>query len=106
MPHRQVLAITNESCFYRAKQGIKGLPPLSPAPQIPAQAPPLRSGQTTLRGAELDEAEHFLDNHLASVASLRRLFAFTGTPFGFPLESPLTFTGIPKFCSAFVLPTT
>jgi len=37
-----------------------------------------------------------LDNHPASVASLRWLFAFTGTPFGFPLESPFTFTGIPN----------
>lgn len=37
----------------------------------------------------------FRHNHPASVASLRRLFAFPGTPFGFPLESPFTFTGIP-----------
>jgi hypothetical protein len=36
-------------------------------------------------------------NQPASVASLRRLFAFTGMPFGFPLESPFTFTGIPTF---------
>jgi hypothetical protein len=37
-----------------------------------------------------------MHNQHASVASLRRLFAFTGTPFGFPLESPFTFTGIPN----------
>jgi len=37
-----------------------------------------------------------MHNRHASVASLRRLFAFTGTPFGFPLESPFTFTGIPS----------
>ena len=35
------------------------------------------------------------DARNASVASLRWLFAFTGTPFGFPLGSPFTFTGIP-----------
>ena len=40
-----------------------------------------------------------MHNHHASVASLRRLFAFTGTPFGFPPESPLTFTGIPRILS-------
>jgi len=39
-----------------------------------------------------------MHNHDASVASLRRLFAFGGTPFGFPLESPFTFTGIPTLC--------
>jgi len=33
------------------------------------------------------------------VVSLRRLFAFTGAPFGFPLESPFTFTGIPDLKS-------
>jgi hypothetical protein len=37
-----------------------------------------------------------MHNHHASVASLRRLLAFTGTLFGFPLESPFTFTGIPS----------
>jgi hypothetical protein len=46
----------------------------------------------------------FRHNQTASVAPLRRLFAF-GTPFGFPLESPFTFTGIPRhggflFCQA------
>jgi hypothetical protein len=40
-----------------------------------------------------------MHNHHASVASLRRLFAFSGTPFGFPLESPFTFTGIPNWQS-------
>jgi hypothetical protein len=35
-------------------------------------------------------------NHHASVASLRLLFTFAGMPFGFPLESAFTFTGIPK----------
>jgi hypothetical protein len=33
------------------------------------------------------------DNACASVASLRRVFAFPGMPFGFPLESTFTFTG-------------
>jgi hypothetical protein len=60
----------NESFFYREKQGIKG-PPLSPAPQIPAELPPLRSGTS-----RLTDSEHLLHNHHASVASLRLLFTF------------------------------
>jgi hypothetical protein len=77
-------------------QGIKGLPPLSPAPQIPAEAPPLRFGKTAPFGCcPLTKPNAFRHNQPASVASLRRLFAFPGTPFGFPLESPFTFTGIP-----------
>jgi hypothetical protein len=44
----------------------------------------------------LTKPNTFRHNQPASVASLRRLFAFTGTPFGFPLESPFTFTGIPS----------
>ena len=89
MPHRRgcltvakssdsthaVLAITNESCLYRDKQGQRGWPPLSPAPPIPAEPPPLRSGPPS-RTISLDEAEHFLHNHHASVASLRLLFTF------------------------------
>src|ERR1035441_7923735 len=34
--------------FYREEAGAKGLPPLSPAPPIPAEPPPLRSGQFRL----------------------------------------------------------
>jgi hypothetical protein len=44
-----------------------------------------------------------MHNQHASVASLRRLFAFTGTPFGFSLESPFTFTGIPTAVTSHVL---
>jgi hypothetical protein len=44
----------------------------------------------------LTKPNSFRHNQPASVASLRRLFAFTGTPFGFPLELPFTFTGIPR----------
>jgi len=66
------LAIKNESRFYRDKQGIKGL-----AVPFPCTPNPRRS----------------------SFASLRRLFAFSGTRFGFPLESAFTFTGIPNIAS-------
>jgi hypothetical protein len=34
--------------IYNEEAGAKGLPPLSPAPQIPAEPPPLRSGQFRL----------------------------------------------------------
>ena len=34
--------------FYKEEAGAKGLPPLSPAPPIPADPPPLRSGQFRL----------------------------------------------------------
>jgi hypothetical protein len=55
--------------FYSEEAGAKGLPPLSPAPQSPPNLPPLRSGQFSL-----DDSEHLLHNHHASVASLRLLF--------------------------------
>ena len=48
------------------------------------------------RVLRLTKPNTILDNHPASVASLRQLFAFTGTPFGFPLESSFAFTGIPR----------
>ena len=44
----------------------------------------------------LTKPNTFRHNQPASVASLRQLFAFSGTQFGFPLESPFTFTGIPS----------
>jgi len=34
--------------FYKEEAGAKGLPPLSPAPPIPADPPPLCSGQFRL----------------------------------------------------------
>ena len=52
------------------KQG-KGALPLSPAPQSPNQA------FAPLRTLSVDDGEHFLHNHHASVASLRLLFTFT-----------------------------
>src|SRR5690348_14834179 len=54
----QCLAIKMGSCFYRDKQGIKGLLPLSPAPQIPAEAPSLRYGKLSSTRMVVDEAEH------------------------------------------------
>jgi hypothetical protein len=56
--------------FYIEEAGAKGR--LSPTPQIPAVPPPsLRSGHIVL-----DDSEHLLHNHRASVASLRLLFTF------------------------------
>src|SRR6266851_5077179 len=52
------------------KQG-KGALPLSPAPQSPNRA------FAPLRTLSVDDGEHFLHNHPASVASLRLLFTFT-----------------------------
>ena len=61
--------------FYSEEAGAKGLPPLSPAPQIPAQPkPPLRT--FSLRTFSVDDAEHFLHNHHASVASFRTIYLF------------------------------
>lgn len=47
------------------------------------------------RALGLTKGEHYLGQSSPTVASLRRLFVFTGTPFGFPLEAPSTFIGIP-----------
>jgi hypothetical protein len=57
--------------FYSEEAGAKGLPPLSPAPQIPAQTKPSLHGRF-----QLTIPEHFLHKHHASVASLRLLFTF------------------------------
>jgi hypothetical protein len=57
--------------FYSEGAGAKGLLPLSPAPQIPAEP-----ASASLRTISLDDSEHLLHNHHASVASLRLLFAF------------------------------
>jgi hypothetical protein len=50
---------SNESCFYRDTQVIKGLVPLSPAPQILAEQPQLSLRKTTFRSTPLDEAKHY-----------------------------------------------
>jgi len=59
----------------------------NPRPRSSASLP-----KPSLGRAQLDEAENLFDNQCASVASLRRVFAFPGMPFGFPLESTFTFT--------------
>ena len=56
-------------CVLRRGQG---LPPLSPHPFLRYR----RASFAALRMVFLDEAEHFLHNRDASVATLRRLFAF------------------------------
>src|ERR1017187_9694101 len=58
--------------FYKEEAGAKGLPPLSPAPPIPAEP-----ASASLRTISLDDSEHLLHNHHVSVASLRLLFTFT-----------------------------
>src|SRR6267143_1351552 len=80
------------SFFYIEEAGAKGLLPLSPAPQIPAEP-----ASASLRTISLDDSEHLLHNHRASVASLRLLFAFAPEcRSASPPESMFTFTGIPR----------
>src|SRR5467141_2889614 len=82
------------SFFYIEEAGAKGLLPLSPAPQIPAEP-----ASASLRTISLDDSEHLLHNHRASVASLRLLFAFAPEcRSASPPESMFTFTGIPSRC--------
>src|ERR1700756_3047006 len=72
--------------------------PSRPFPLHPKSPPKLlRSAPENPRpfGWSLTKPNTFRHNQPASVASLRRLFAFPGKPFGFPLESAFTFTGIP-----------
>lgn len=57
--------------FYSEEAGGKGLLPFSPAPPIPAEP-----ASASLRTISLDDSEHLLDNHRASVASLRLRFTF------------------------------
>src|SRR5262252_3578001 len=70
--HPRIKASNDPHLLYK-EAGAKGLLPLSPAPQIPAE-PNLRFApdDTIL----LDDSEHLLHNHHASVASLRLLFTF------------------------------
>src|SRR5882762_11562750 len=82
------------SFFYIEEAGAKGLLPLSPAPQIPAEP-----ASASLRTISLDDSEYLLHNHRASVASLRLLFAFAPEcRSASPPESMFTFTGIPSSC--------
>ena len=48
-----------------------------------------------LRTFSIDDAEHFLHNHHASVASLRLLFTFVPERRSAPTELASTFNGIP-----------
>ncbi len=78
--------------FYSEEAGGKGLPPLSPAPPIPAEP-----ASASLWTIPLDDSERLFHNHYC-----QRRFASTaahlrsGTPFAFPPESMFTFTGIPS----------
>ena len=48
LPYRRRCGSWPERGFYNEEAGAKGLPPLSPAPPIPADPPPLCSGQFRL----------------------------------------------------------
>src|SRR5208283_4976089 len=58
------------------RQGQRGCRPFPPPPQSPPDLLRFASDHLS-RTISLDEAEHFLHNHHASVASLRLLFTFT-----------------------------
>src|ERR1700688_3433667 len=63
---------------------------LSPRPfPRSGSLPPLRFGQFFL-----DEAEHFLQNRMASVARSEGVRVHPGMPFGFPSETAFGFAGI------------
>jgi hypothetical protein len=57
--------------FYNEEAGAKGLPLLSSARPIPAE-----HASASLQTISLDDSEHLLHSHRASVASLRLLFTF------------------------------
>src|SRR5271166_2412578 len=75
-PSRTELSAKPTRLFYNEEAGAKGLPPPSPAPQSPPDLLRFASDHLS-RTISLDEAEHFLHNHHASVASLRLLFTLT-----------------------------
>jgi hypothetical protein len=58
------------------KQGQRGCRPFPLHPQSPPNLLRFASDHLS-RTISLDEAEHFLHNHHASVAALRLLFTFT-----------------------------
>src|SRR5262244_213906 len=74
-----------------AGRGGAEMPPLSPAPEIPAEAPALRSGEFHLTIPNTSFT-------ISRPASLRSdcCSPSSGMPFGFPPESTFTFTGIPR----------
>jgi len=84
--------------FYNKEAGDEGA-----AASFPCTSNPRRSSSASLRNhsrnSQLDEADTYRHDQHASVASLRCLFGFNGTPFGFPLELPFTCTGIPRIGS-------
>ena len=61
----------NESLSTSRKQGQRGCRPFPLHPKSP-----LNRSSASLRTLSVDDAEHFLHNHYASVASLRLLFTF------------------------------
>ena len=91
----QVLATTNESCFYREKQGIKAL-----AAPFPCTPNPRRSSSASLRGNlrafgwSLTKPNAFRHNQPASIASLRRLITPIRNADHDQLGTLITFIGI------------
>src|SRR5271157_2398790 len=72
----RIISETHSSLLQRGGRGKGAAAPFPCTPKSPPDLLRFASDHPS-RTISLDEAEHFLHNHHASVASLRLLFAFT-----------------------------